>query len=60
MSSQSSWFWCGVCGFRNHPRLNGKDALEQSRVKGSEDTAVCEQCGAGNSHPEAKDAEPGV
>lgn len=63
MSSESRWFWCGECGFRNHPRINGGDALREAQAKGrakQTDTAVCEQCGTPNSHPEAVDAEPGL
>jgi len=32
-STSSPWFYCGACGFANHPRL-GQNPL------------LCEQCGA--------------
>lgn len=61
MPTASQWFYCGSCGFKNHPRLNGKDALAAMKAKSlvpTDDTAVCEQCGAGNSHPDAVEAKP--
>lgn len=42
----TKWWYCGRCGFRNHPRL-GQDAK------------LCEQCGAGQNDPDAKDYDPG-
>lgn len=58
MATKSFWFYCGACGFKNHPRINGREALESSRLRKPADTAVCEQCGEGNSHPEAVEAKP--
>jgi len=61
MSTESSWFFCGECGFRNHPRINGGASLKASVVADQAvDTAVCEQCGAGNSHGEAAAYAPGA
>lgn len=45
MTAKTSWFFCGNCGFRNHPRMN-------------QDITKCEQCGAKNDHPEAVDYTP--
>jgi len=45
MSASSRWWFCGECGFKNHPRL-GQDATK------------CEQCGADQKHPEATDYTP--
>lgn len=63
--SKSLWFYCGSCGFKNHPRLNGAAALAASPLSGLKNlqkaetvTAVCEQCGEGNDHPEAKEYQP--
>jgi len=36
MPAKTSWWYCGSCGFDNHPRLKA-------------DNAKCEQCGASNS-----------
>lgn len=47
MTAKTSWFWCGVCGFKNHPRL-------------SQDNAKCEQCGADQADPNAVDYTPGA
>lgn len=30
MSTKSAWFMCGACGFSNHPRANGAEALRAS------------------------------
>lgn len=46
MTASSSWFYCGACGFKNHPRRN-------------QDNAKCEQCGALNTEKEAADYTPG-
>lgn len=32
MGAKTSWWFCGKCGFKNHPRLQS-------------DSTVCEQCG---------------
>lgn len=45
MTAKSSWWFCGECGFKNHPRL------EQDKKK-------CEQCGATQDHPQAVDYIP--
>jgi ribosomal protein L37AE/L43A len=45
MSAKTSWFWCGHCGFKNHPRLN-------------QDNTKCEQCGHANDEAEAVDYTP--
>jgi NADH pyrophosphatase NudC (nudix superfamily) len=45
MSASTSWWFCGVCGFRNHPRQN-------------QDTKKCEQCGASSSEQAAVDYVP--
>ena len=49
MTAKSAWWFCGACGFRNHPRLKVHDGI---------DPALCEQCGAARDHPEAKDYVP--
>ncbi len=43
----TSWFFCGKCGFKNHPRMG-------------QDNAKCEQCGAKRDDPEtpATDYDP--
>ena len=46
MSAETSWFYCGHCGFKNHPRLN-------------QDNTKCEQCGSSNEHDQASDYDPG-
>jgi ribosomal protein L37AE/L43A len=45
MSAKTKFFFCGRCGFKNHPRLN-------------QDTTKCEQCGASADEPEAQDYDP--
>lgn len=47
MGAKTSWFFCGICGFRNHPRID-------------QDNELCEQCGSSREHDEAYDYEPGV
>ena len=48
MSAQTSWWICGHCGFKNHPRLN-------------QDPTKCEQCGAdGTKDPTARDYDPAL
>jgi len=41
----SSWFYCGNCGFKNHPRQG-------------QDNTKCEQCGAPRDHPDAHPYTP--
>lgn len=45
MSAKTKWWYCGECGFANHPR------------KG-QDHSKCEQCGASADELEAVDYEP--
>jgi len=45
MGAQTSWWYCGVCGFRNHPRMK-------------QDVAKCEQCGGDRADPNASDYVP--
>jgi NADH pyrophosphatase NudC (nudix superfamily) len=45
MSAQTPWWYCGKCGFPNHPRAN-------------QDEKKCEQCGAESSEPNAIDYRP--
>jgi ribosomal protein L37AE/L43A len=45
MSAKTKFFFCGKCGFKNHPRLN-------------QDPTKCEQCGASSDEPEAVDYDP--
>lgn len=58
MATKSPWFFCGACGFKNHPRVNGTDALKASNTATQDDTHVCEQCGEGNSHAAASEYTP--
>jgi len=45
MSASTSWWYCGQCGFRNHPREK-------------QDVTKCEQCGASQEHKSAVDYVP--
>jgi NADH pyrophosphatase NudC (nudix superfamily) len=45
MTAKSRWWFCGECGFKNHPRLE-------------QDSKKCEQCGAAADHPQAVDYIP--
>ncbi len=45
VGATTMWWYCGICGFANHPR---KD----------QDNTRCEQCGARSSHPAAIDYRP--
>ena len=45
MSAKTSWFFCGICGFKNHPRAH-------------QDNTKCEQCGASSDADEAVDYDP--
>jgi len=45
MSAKSRWWYCGNCGFANHPRAEA-------------DHTRCEQCGADQEHDEAIDYVP--
>lgn len=45
MPAKTAYFYCGKCGFRNHPRLN-------------QDPAKCEQCGEDRKNLEAQDYAP--
>lgn len=63
MSAKTTFFYCGACGFKNHPRPaaaatyvpdgKGKFDLVPGDVK-------CEQCGTMNTHPAASDYTPGA
>lgn len=41
MPASTAWWFCGRCGFQNHPRLN-------------QDPARCEQCGLSQTDPLAQ------
>lgn len=45
MTAQTSWWYCGKCGFANHPRMN-------------QDSTKCEQCGASAKELDAIDYTP--
>jgi hypothetical protein len=45
VSAKTSWFFCGLCGFKNHPRAK-------------QDNAKCEQCGADRDELDAADYDP--
>jgi ribosomal protein L37AE/L43A len=45
VSATTKWWYCGNCGFANHPRLN-------------QDSKLCEQCGASSSDAAAVDYTP--
>jgi ribosomal protein L37AE/L43A len=45
MSAKTSWFWCGRCGFKNHPRM-------------AQDNTKCEQCGTSNAEIDSVDYTP--
>ena len=45
MSAKTSWWFCGHCGYKNHPRLN-------------QDPDRCEQCGSSRDHDDAVDYTP--
>lgn len=48
-TSSSAWWFCGKCGFKNHPRH-------------SQDNTKCEQCGASQQDAslEHRDYTPGA
>ena len=45
MSATTSWWYCAVCGFANHPRRD-------------QDNTKCEQCGSSSNVPAAIDYLP--
>ena len=45
MATKTPWFYCGKCGFRNHPRPN-------------QDNSKCEQCGTSNDDKDAREYDP--
>jgi len=45
MGASTTFFVCGKCGFKNHPRLN-------------QDSTKCEQCGSSNDTPDSSDYDP--
>jgi len=45
VGAKTSWFFCGKCGFKNHPRMG-------------QDNTKCEQCGASQEEIEATDYDP--
>lgn len=53
MSAQTKWWFCGQCGFKNHPRgpANGSSSEELAKK--------CEQCGAGRDDENATDYKAG-
>jgi hypothetical protein len=54
VSAKTNWWYCGMCGFANHPRVE-RDEKGQSREV---DYSKCEQCGRSRDLPEAKDYQP--
>jgi hypothetical protein len=52
MSAKTKWWYCGSCGFKNHPRdprlHGGNEAINEN----------CEQCGAPADHLESIDYNP--
>jgi hypothetical protein len=54
MSATTSWWYCGSCGFKNHPRMAFNEKSQPVDV----DPTLCEQCGASQQHPEAIDYKP--
>jgi ribosomal protein S27AE len=61
MGASSSWFYCGKCGFANHPRPQAQPIYVQGAdgrydlVDGNE---KCEQCGEHRKHPATVDYTP--
>ena len=48
MTASTSWYICGKCGFKNHPRLG-------------QDPTKCEQCGAdATKEPASLDYNPSL
>lgn len=45
MSAKTKWWYCGKCGFANHPRAG-------------QDNAKCEQCGSSSDEQDAVDYAP--
>lgn len=51
MSAKTPWWYCGKCGFANHPR--------DARVYHDPDiNEKCEQCGSGRELEESLDYRP--
>lgn len=45
MPAKTPYFYCGKCGFRNHPRLG-------------QDVSKCEQCGEDRKNADSQDYQP--
>ena len=54
MSAKSKWWYCGACGFANHPRDPRQHGGDQ------EINDKCEQCGASREHDDAVDRDAGT
>jgi ribosomal protein S27AE len=54
MSASTSWWYCGSCGFKNHPRIE----RDEKGVSRPVDFSKCEQCGGSADHKESVDYTP--
>lgn len=64
MSATTSWFFCGKCGFKNHPRPAAAPSYQpHPTVPGAYilivGDSLCEQCGTPHDDPRAVDYTPG-
>lgn len=63
MGAKTAWFWCGKCGFKNHPRPIAAAPVYVQAADGRFDLVagdtLCEQCGTPNSHDSSSDYNPG-
>jgi hypothetical protein len=61
MTAKTTWFYCGKCGFKNHPRPAAAPVYVQAddgRFDLVEGSLLCEQCGTENTHPASVDYTP--
>jgi hypothetical protein len=54
MSAKTAWFYCGHCGFKNHPRVERDERGQPREV----DQTKCEQCGAAQDEADSYDYRP--
>lgn len=58
MSAKTKWWYCGECGFPNHPRGQVKNSVGTWNGPPVHDNTKCEECGASADHDDARDREP--
>jgi hypothetical protein len=54
MTARTSWWYCGQCGFKNHPRVERDDRGTPRPV----DFTKCEQCGGSAEDQNSSDYNP--